>query len=83
MGSFLVTVLQLALYVFIARALLSWFRIRPGNPLYPVVDAIHRGTEPVLQPIRRILPPMGGFDLSIFVVIIGIRALLIPLAAQL
>ena len=82
MGQLLVTVLQFASYVFIARALLSWFPIRPGNPLFAIVDTIHRGTEPILEPIRRALPPMGGFDLSIFVVIIDIRAVLIPLAAR-
>lgn len=83
MGQFLVTVLQFASYVFIARALLSWIPIRPGNPLYAVVDTINRGTEPILEPIRRALPSLGGFDLSIFVVIIIIRAVLIPLAVRL
>ena len=83
MGAFLVTLLQLAVWVFIARALLSWFRIRPGNPMWPLVVAIQRGTEPVLQPIRRMLPQFGGLDLSVFVVIIVIRAFLIPLANQL
>ncbi len=83
MASFLVLILRLAVYVFIARALLSWFRIRPGNPLFPLVDAINRGTEPILSPIRRVLPSMGGLDLSVFVVIIGIQVILIPLAANL
>lgn len=83
MGQFLVTLLRFASYVFIARALLSWIPVRPGNPLYPVIETIHRGTEPILAPIRRALPSMGGFDLSIFVVIIGIRAVLIPLAIRL
>ena len=83
MGAFLVLLLQLAVWVFIARALLSWFRIGPDNPLFPLVDAINRGTEPVLAPLRRVLPQLGGLDLSVIVVIIAIRAFLIPLAAQL
>ena len=83
MASLLVTILHLAVYVFVARALLSWLRIRPGNPLFPLVEAINRGTEPILSPIRRVLPSMGGLDLSVFVVIIGIQVVLIPLAARL
>lgn len=36
-------------------------------------------TEPVLRPIRRIIPPIGGLDLSVLVAIIGIQALQILL----
>jgi YggT family protein len=58
-------VLSLYYYVILARVLISWFN---PNPYNPIVDAIYRLTEPVLTPIRRILPPMGGFDLSPLVV---------------
>jgi YggT family protein len=58
-------VLSLYYYVILARVLMSWFNPNPHNP---IVDAIYRLTEPVLAPIRRILPPMGGFDLSPLVV---------------
>ena len=58
-------VLSLYNYVILARVLISWFN---PNPYNPIVDAIYRLTEPVLAPIRRILPPMGGFDLSPLVV---------------
>ena len=58
-------VLSLYYYVILARVLISWFN---PNPYNPIVDAIYRLTEPVLAPIRRVLPPMGGFDLSPLVV---------------
>ena len=61
----LITILKLYSYVMLARVLMSWFN---PNPYNPIVDAINRLTEPVLAPIRRILPPMGGFDLSPLVV---------------
>ena len=57
----------------LARVLMSWFNPNPHNP---VVDAINRLTEPVLSPIRRMLPPMGGFDLSplfVFVILMLLR----------
>ncbi len=83
MGSLLVTLLNLASFVFIARALSSWFRVGPDSPFRPVIDVIHRITEPVLAPIRGVLPSMGGLDLSIIIVILGIRLVLVPIAASL
>ena len=45
----------------IVRALLSWFNPTGGGGLVRILDDI---TEPVLAPIRRILPPVGGIDFS-------------------
>ncbi len=59
------TILSLYEYVMLARVLMSWFNPNPNNP---IVDGIYRLTEPILSPIRRMLPPMGGFDLSPLVV---------------
>jgi len=69
--------------ILIARALLSWFPVREGTPfagLMRVLDAI---TEPVLRPIRKILPPIRaggmGIDLSILIVVIVAQVVVIPL----
>ena len=66
--------LSVNLFVFaiIIRVVLSW--ISPGlhNPATALVSTL---TEPVLRPIRRLLPPMGGFDLSPMLTIIGLYAL--------
>lgn len=83
MGSLLVTLLRLASFLFIARALSSWFQVGPDSPVRPLIDTIYRLTEPILAPIRRFLPPMGGLDLSTIVVILGINIVLIPIVAQL
>ena len=61
----LASILTLYYYVMLARVLMSWFNPNPNNL---IVDGIYRLTEPVLSPIRRLLPPMGGFDLSPLVV---------------
>ena len=58
-----------------ARAILSFFPMRPGSPIAPVAQFLYRITEPVLAPIRRALPSMGGLDLSPLVVILGIQIL--------
>ena len=61
----LIRLLNLYFYLIIARALMSWFNPNPSNP---IVRLIYVLTEPVLGPIRRVIPPMGGLDLSPLVV---------------
>jgi len=51
----------------IARALLSWFNMDPRSPL---IQALNQITEPVLEPIRRIMPRLGMIDLSPLVAIL-------------
>jgi YggT family protein len=63
------TVLTIYMYILIARAILSWVNPDPYNP---IVNFLFRATEPVLQRIRRTLPPMGGLDLSPLLVILAI-----------
>jgi YggT family protein len=55
------TLLSLYGYVIIIRAVLSWFN---PNPYSPPVLFIFKITEPVLAPLRQILPDMGGIDLA-------------------
>ena len=83
MAPILILVLQIFSFAFIARAILSWFSIGPNSSIYPVWSAIYRMTEPILAPVRRVLPPMGGIDLSIFLVIIAINVIGIPIATAL
>ena len=66
---------QLFTYAIIARAILSFFPLSYGSPLATVASFLYRITEPVLAPVRRVLPPMGGIDLSPLVVIIGLQLL--------
>ena len=63
--------LQLVFWILIIRAILSWFS-QGGNPLEIV---LHQLTEPLLQPVRRVIPAIGGLDLSVLVVLIGIQFL--------
>ena len=82
MSNVLIQLLNLVTLVFVARAILSWFPIGFDSPIRPVADFLHRVTEPVLGPIRRILPPLGGLDLSTLLVIVGIQFVLIPVVAN-
>ena len=55
-------VLSAYIWIIIARAVISWVNADPYNP---VVRFLHQVTDPLLNRIRRFLPVMGGFDLSI------------------
>ena len=67
------------LIVMFARIILSWFPVEPGSGLASVYGFLYSLTEPVLGPIRRVIPPMGmggmGLDLSPLVVFFGISIL--------
>lgn len=54
--------------VMAARAVMSWFPVRPGTGLASVNAVLYELTEPVLAPVRRVIPPAGMFDLSFIVV---------------
>lgn len=73
-------VLTLYLWIIIARALLSWVNPDPRNP---IVRFLYNATEPILYPVRRALPYMGGIDLSPLVVIAAIYFLQIFLVGSL
>jgi len=70
-------VIQAYVIVIFARVILSWFPITPGTPMASVARVLYSVTEPVLGPIRRVLPPMRmggmGLDLSPIVVLIGLQ----------
>lgn len=62
---------SLVFWVLIIRAILSW--VAQGyNPVAAVFDQL---TEPMLRPIRKVIPPLGGLDLSILVLLIGMQFL--------
>ena len=66
----------LLFWMLLIRAILSWFN-QGYNPIVMVMGQL---TEPVLAPIRRIIPPIGGLDLSVMLVIIGMNFLNMLLA---
>lgn len=68
--------LNLAFWILIIRAILSWFS-QGNNPAEYILFQL---TEPFLKPIRNILPPMGGLDLSVLVAIIAIQFINILIA---
>lgn len=66
------TFFNVFLYGMIGLALLSWIVQDPRHPLYSLLGSI---TAPILNPVRQIVPVMGGIDLSVMAAIIGLYAL--------
>ena len=70
-------ILTLYLIALFARIILSWFPMEPGTPMASVYQFLFTITEPVLGPLRRVIPPVGGggfrLDLSPLIVLIAIQ----------
>lgn len=61
----------LAIGLVLVQAILSWV-----NPYAPLAPAIQQLTQPLLAPFRKIIPPIGGFDLSPLALILALQIVL-------
>jgi len=71
------TVISLYIWILVLSAVLSWlvaFRVvnTQNRFVYAVMDFCWKVTEPALRPIRKVLPNLGGIDLSPLVLILGL-----------
>lgn len=69
--------LRLFMFAIIVRVVLSWIAPSGYNPALAIITTL---TEPILRPFRRIIPPLGGLDLSPLFVIIALMAVTIIVA---
>ncbi|QFU77608.1 YggT family protein [Halioglobus maricola] len=60
----------------IIMVIVSW--IAPGSN-QPAIHLVYQITEPVIAPIRKVIPPMGGLDFSVLVLLIGMHVVRIAL----
>lgn len=67
--------LQTMMILVIGFAILSW--VQPGSPAYSLLGRL---TEPLLAPLRRVIPSVGGIDLSAIVLILALQIGLMVLA---
>lgn len=68
----LANLIDLYSLVVLVAVILSWVPLDRRNPLVTITHAL---TEPVLAPIRRVLPPMAGLDFSPMVLLIALQIL--------
>jgi YggT family protein len=88
---FISYLLTLYVYILIASAILSWLIafnvVNPRNQFVAMLgEFLYRITEPVLRPIRNMLPNLGGIDISpiiVILIIIFIQSVILPNIAKL
>ena len=76
-----ISILAPILYVaLLARVIMSWINVGPSSPIYPLATIVYQVTEPILAPIRRVLPKFGMFDLSpmVALLLVGLVQSLFP-----
>ena len=77
MQELLCAFLTVYVVVLFGRIIMSWFPIEPGSGLASVYRILYDLTEPVMAPLRALIPPIGGagmaFDLSPIILFVGIR----------
>ena len=74
-GDLLCNLLGAYFIVLFARIILSWFPLQPGTAMASVASIIYQLTEPVLGPVRRLIPSIGMIDISPIVVFFGLQIL--------
>ena len=68
--------LRFYFFALFAYALLSWIGPQGQNP---IAGLLTRLCEPLLRPVRKVIPPLGGLDLSVLALLLGLQFLLIAL----
>ena len=66
----LIQLLDIYSLLVFGSVIISWVKLPPDNP---IASFLHSITEPLLSPIRQIMPEMGGLDFSPLVLLFGIR----------
>jgi YggT family protein len=56
--------------VVLVAVIVSWIQLPPRNPVVQLTRAL---TEPVLAPIRKTIPPVGGLDFSPLILLFGLQ----------
>ena len=87
---FISMILTLYIYVLIAAAVMSWLVafnvVNPRNQIVHMIgEFLYQITEPLLRPIRSLLPNLGGIDISpviLILIIVFIQSVLIPNLAR-
>jgi YggT family protein len=81
--AFLAVIVEAYVLVLIVYAIMSWIPSSVGGPAERIQRALSAICEPVLRPVRRLIPPVrtggGAIDLSVLIVLIVAQVVVIPL----
>ena len=68
----LIQIIEIYSFIVLGSILVSWINLPQHHPVVRFLDTM---TEPVLKPIRQLLPAMGGMDFSPMVLLVGLNML--------
>ena len=72
-------IFQIFAFLILARVLISWVRV---DPAHPAVQFLYDVTEPILRPIRDMMPNMGMFDFSPIIALLLLQIVLEPIVKR-
>lgn len=80
MRDILATLVVVLIFALIVRIILDWVRVPAGHPVGRLRSALASATDPLLLPLRRIIPPVRlgavALDVSVIVLLVGLNILL-------
>jgi len=68
-------ILILLIFVDVIGSWVVALRIRLPDAVFRLLEVVHSLIAPIMEPVRRIIPPIGGLDLSPIVVLIGLQVI--------
>jgi YggT family protein len=72
LAQFVQILFQVLIFAILIRALMSWFPVAQGSPFVRILDDV---TEPILSPLRKVVPRLGMMDITPIVAMIGLQIL--------
>ena len=72
LGTFIQVLFQVLIFAILIRALISWFPIGQDSPIIRILDDV---TEPILAPLRKVVPRLGMMDITPIVAMIALQIL--------
>ncbi|MDA1092941.1 MAG: YggT family protein [Acidobacteria bacterium] len=68
----MIQLIELYTFVVFVAIVVSWLQLPPSNPIAQIAVTL---TEPVLAPIRRLVPPVAGLDFSPMILVVALQLL--------
>jgi len=72
MSIILARIIDVYCIILLAAVVFSWIRLPPSNPVVRITGLL---TEPLLAPIRKVLPAVGGLDFSPMILLLALQLL--------
>jgi len=73
--NFLFQILSILILVDVLGSWILAARVQLPDVIYTILTLIHRITSPLMEPIRRVIPPLGGLDMSPIIALIGLQVI--------